>query len=224
MGCIIWSSVKAVIFDMDGLLLDTEALSLQAWKLAFEGTPFDIDPIYPQLLGTGVARSNAILESHFGPCFPTKELRAKKESAFSEIMKGRGVPVKAGARDLLELLTRRRLRTALGTSSTSTEASERLRMAQLTHSFEVVACGDEVANTKPAPDLYLLAANRLSLSSSDCLVLEDSHAGVEAALAAKMRVVMVPDLAQPMPWIAELGVPVASSLVEIATDFSSYQP
>jgi HAD superfamily hydrolase (TIGR01509 family) len=215
-----WSSVKAVIFDMDGLLLDTESLSRKAWALAFEGTPYDIEAIYPQLLGTGVTRCNAILQNHFGFAFPLQELRTKKDAALIESMKSDGVTAKSGARDLLELFTQRKIRTALATSSTSSEATERLRLAQLTHRFEVSAYGDEVKNTKPAPDLYLLAADRLKLSGSECLVLEDSHAGVEAALAASMQVVMVPDLAQPMPWIAERGVPVISSLQELLTDYS----
>jgi HAD superfamily hydrolase (TIGR01509 family) len=179
-----------------------------------------IESLYPQLLGTGVTRCNAILQNHFGSDFLLQELRTKKDAALIESMKRDGVTAKSGARDLLELFTQRKMRTALATSSTSSEATERLRLAQLTHRFEVSAFGDEVKNTKPLPDLYLLAADRLKLSGSECLVLEDSHAGVEAALAASMQVVMVPDLAQPMPWIAERDVPVISSLQELLTDYS----
>ena len=183
----------AVIFDMDGLMLDTE----QMMRPCFQQAAADIgcpvrDDLYESLIGLGSADTFAILSERFGAAFRQR----KFEERFRELWHHRlasGIPHKPGLSDLLIVLEQRGIPTAVATSTDAMDAELCLRTAALWGRFHTVVSGDHVRNGKPAPDIYLEAASRLAIEPERCLALEDSNNGVLAASRAGMRVLMVPD-------------------------------
>jgi HAD superfamily hydrolase (TIGR01509 family) len=194
-----------VIFDMDGLMLDTEPIYKVAWqRAAIEcGHPIS-EELYFDLIGrTRVAGEN-ILRGAFGSEFSLDAFRAAcqrcEAAAFAE-----GLPAKKpGLDDLLAFLDSRGMPKAVATSTERPQAAAQLGGLGLWDRFNVIATGDEVLNGKPAPDLFLLAARRLGIEPAQCLVLEDSEAGIVAAHRAGMQVWAVPDLKPPSPAVDAL--------------------
>ena len=203
---------EAVIFDMDGTLLDTESVFRTVvfevcTELGFEMT----DAVHMSMVGGSHENTNRLLIEAYGVTFPY--------SLFDErcrvIMRGRthsGVPIKPGALELVTELRERNIPTAVATSSRNPHAQHHLTAAGLLHLFDTVVTRDDVVNPKPHPEPYLTAAQRLGVDPLTCLALEDSHAGVRAAHAAGMQTVMVPDLVHPSEEIRALGIAVMESL------------
>jgi HAD superfamily hydrolase (TIGR01509 family) len=184
----------AVIFDMDGLLFDSERLYAQAILTAAAevGCPMSHD-IFLQLVGRSREVNHAFLISHYGPDYPLQALIATWGRHFRELAAA-GLPLKPGAIELLDLLDDLRLPRAIATSSTHTTVHANLLVHSLTDRFHGVVAHGDYASGKPAPDPFLKAAERLGVAPALCLALEDSHNGVRSASAAGMMAVMVPDL------------------------------
>lgn len=209
--------VDAVIFDMDGLMLDTEPLYKIAWQRAAQECGHAIsEELYAWLIGRSRVAGEAILAETFGAAFCQETFRAAcakcEAAAFAENLPA----TKPGLDQLLALLEARRVPKAVATSTERHIAETQLRGRGLLARFSVVATGDEVMNGKPAPDLFLLAAMRLGVETSRCLVLEDSEAGVMAAHRAGMRVFCVPDIREPAAAVLELADGKFGSLTEVA--------
>jgi HAD superfamily hydrolase (TIGR01509 family) len=216
-------SPRAVIFDMDGLLLDSEPLYRMTWKAAASSLGFPIDDVlYERFVGRGNPEAEKILREHFGEAFPLDEFRKRWHRDWDERLDASPLARKAGAIELLDLLEREGIPKALATSSPRVLALRCL--SDLVSRFDALAFGDEVAHSKPAPDLFLLASERLGIPAEECLVLEDSEAGVRAARAAGMDVIMVPDLVRPSQEIASMATRVCKTLHDVAailiTEFS----
>ena len=194
----------AVIFDMDGLMFDSEAVYRRAWlHWVHEFGAIMDDPTFHRFIGRNATSSRALLAELYGDQFDAGEfLRRTREHALAEVSSS-GVPEKPGLRPLLAFLEERGIPKAVATSTDRPIASRWLD--GLLPSFGALATGDEVAHGKPAPDLFLLAARRLGVPPAECLALEDSAAGVQSAQAAGMTVVMVPDLVPPTPDIRSLA-------------------
>lgn len=206
--------IDAVIFDMDGLMLDTEPIYKLAWQRAAADLGFDLhDDLYLELIGRTNADGEALLRAAFGPTFAVDAFRQRWAASWYDQIATSGAPMKAGLEDVLRMLDAHRVPKAIATSSNRDDAIHVLK--DLAHQFDVLITGDDVAHGKPAPDIFLLAAHRLGVAPARCLVLEDSEAGITAAHRAGMLTIMIPDLKQPSPEVAALAHHVCSSLHDV---------
>jgi HAD superfamily hydrolase (TIGR01509 family) len=207
---------EAVIFDMDGLLLDSErhSLELMAQAAGALDIPWDHE-VGLQMVGLNSRDSSGILLQAFGADYPVSALNERFGELYEAAIVAGDIPPKPFARELLMRLEALRIPCGVATSTRRTRAETKLLRAQFMQHFKAIACGDEVLRGKPHPEIYELAAARLGVEPSRCLALEDSNAGVRAAVSANMQVVMVPDLLRPDAGIRMLGVPTVSSLKDV---------
>jgi len=207
--------IAAVIFDMDGLMLDTESIYKLSWQKAAEDCGYVLDdPFYLTLIGQPNEACEAVLLERFGLDFPLADFRGRWSSIWRTEVESSGIPTKVGLLDLLSFLRKEQVPVAIATSSDRDYADLSLRAAGLASMFEHIVTADQVARGKPAPDIYLESARRLGVDPSRCIALEDSDAGVLAASAAGMTTVMVPDLKPPSAEAQQAAFCVASSLLE----------
>lgn len=203
---------SAVVFDMDGTLLDTEAVFRDivfdvCGTLGFEMT----DDVHLSIVGTSHETTNRILVEAYGVSFPYTLFDQHCRTMMHERL-AEAVPVKAGVHEMLAELRGRRIPAAVATSSRSPHAFGHLGRAGLLELFDTIVTRDDVANPKPHPEPYLTAAGRIGVRPEHCLAVEDSHTGVRAAHAAGMQTVMVPDLVGPTADIEALCAAVLDSL------------
>ncbi|MDR7194776.1 HAD family hydrolase [Luteimonas terrae] len=207
------SRPAAVIFDMDGLMLDSERAILESLRAAAVDHRAEIDPDWWLcLIGHTDAVCRARLRTHIGDS-AAAALLDDVHARYVAIAE-RGLPHRPGIVALLDLLAAHDMPRAVATSTRSPLAQRKLEAAGLLKYFDVVCTSSDVAQPKPAPDVYLLAAERLRVAPSQCLVLEDSPTGVRAALAAGMTAVQVPDLLAPDEEARALGHRIVGSLAD----------
>ena len=184
----------AVIFDMDGLMLDTESLGPQTWRdaAATIGVDFDIG-LLQAMTGRNYRDCRLMLRERYGPAYPVEQLTAACLVSFDAIVAREGIAQKPGLCELLDWLELENVVRAVATSTRRDRAESQLTQLGLLGRFATLVGGNEVERGKPAPDIFLLAASRLDIAAADCVVLEDSEPGMRAALAAGMMPIMVPD-------------------------------
>lgn len=205
----------AVLFDMDGLMLDTERMARGAWTRALAEKGFVLHgDDYLQLLGRTSADAESILGALFGPKLPFREVFDLRQKYYDADIDENGIAIKPGLSELLGFLEERNIPKAVASSTPGWFIQHKLNLVGLAHRFSVCIGGDSVLHGKPAPDLFLSAARLLNVAPADCLVFEDSEAGVRAAHAAHMLPVMVPDLKQPSIEVRGLACHVLTSLNE----------
>ncbi|MEO3998871.1 HAD family phosphatase [Mesorhizobium sp. CAU 1732] len=206
--------VVGAIFDMDGLLIDTEKLSQASYRYAREwaGLPPD-DELFFSVVGLNSRAGHERLVAGISHLTDYDRFSAVWRETFDASLAAE-VPVKPHVRDVLESLSSRGIPMAVATSTNASSAHDRLSRAGLRKHFPVLIGGDQIENGKPAPDIYLKAAATLGLAPSLCAGFEDSANGVRAAVAAGLVTVQVPDLIHPTPELLALGHRVASDLAE----------
>jgi len=208
-------TLTAIIFDMDGLMLDSERIAQQAWQQAGAAQGYEIPTeVYLQAVGRTKQDTEATFKQALGQDFPFETLYDHKQQLVDQII-AQGIPTKPGLFELLDLIDQWGLQKAVATSTARPIATKKLSSSGLLGRFETIVCGDEIPNGKPAPDIFLTAAGLLNVPPAQCMVLEDSEAGIQAAHAAGMKPVMVPDLKQPSAEVAALAYSVSSSLLAI---------
>jgi HAD superfamily hydrolase (TIGR01509 family) len=206
---------EAVIFDMDGLVLDTEPLYRQVWLGAADQLGYVPDKrLYPLFLGRSSRDCEEILQRHFGDDFPVDEFGRLWRQRWRRLLAVEPVAVLPGAEELLQELEGHEVPFALATTANARETEESLKAAGMNGRFPIVVTVDDVARGKPAPDLFLEAARRLAVAPGRCVVLEDSDAGIQAAAAAGMPAIMVPISHTPSEEIRQAAYQIVPSLRE----------
>lgn len=186
--------VAAVVFDMDGLLLDTERIYFDGlFKAALAVDCVMTDAFARSMIGTPGKECDAIIAAHYGPGFSIDAFNAAFKVTVEVELK-RGIPLRPGARAFVTYLAEQHVPQAVATSSRRPTVERYLRRVGLMDHFTAIVSREDVESPKPAPDPFLKAAERLRVAPADCLALEDSHHGVAAAHAAGMMTIMVPDL------------------------------
>lgn len=185
--------LRAVIFDLDGVLADSEPSwnDIDAQLLAEYGVNYRGE-YHREVLGVSYLIAVEFYKQAFNLFAPTDEMMRRRGEIATEFFANR-IPLFPSAREVLKELRRMNLRLAVATSSVSASARPFLNRHQLTAFFAVIITGDEIERGKPHPDIYLRAAEKLGVAPNDCLVIEDSLSGVAAGKAANMRVAAIPD-------------------------------
>ncbi len=214
---------KAILFDMDGLMLDSECLYQAAWQTAARELGYTLDTaVYLSLVGQSNATAAAAFTAIFGSDFPVADFNDRWHARWQELVRSQGIVLKPGLLALLDWLEQQTVPKAVGTSSDLAEAHLCLSIAGIRDRFAAIVTVDQVAAGKPAPDIFLEAAHRLDIKPANCLVLEDSNAGVQAAQSAGMPVVMVPDLQSPNEASKAIALAIFSSLHEVKAWLKQY--
>jgi HAD superfamily hydrolase (TIGR01509 family) len=204
----------AVIFDMDGLLFDTERLIREALFTACLEVGYQMtDAVHRRMVGCQWPIIEGLLTSHFGQHCETEVLRAAWVRQFKSLLPN--LQIKPGAIGLLQTLDELRLPRAIATSSNHDDARHYLAMHNLTGRFHQIIASGDYSRSKPFPDPYLKAAQLLGVDPASCLALEDSYIGVRSAAAAGMMTVMVPDILEADEEMRGLCVYIASDLDEV---------
>lgn len=208
----------ALIFDMDGLMLDSEPLYQEAWQLAAQELGYQLDEaLYLSLVGRSSVEADRVFVQVFGDRFPVHQFNDRWLALWRDLVKVRGIALQPGLLPFLDWVDQQRIPKAVGTSSNVHEAELCLTQAGIRDRFSTLVTVDQVAAGKPEPDIFLEAAKRLNVDARKCLVLEDSNAGVQAAKAAGMQVVMVPDLQVPTETSKATALRIAPHLDEVLT-------
>lgn len=220
--CSVWRSAlvavperpKAVIFDMDGLLFDSEVLSREALLAAARelGHVFTVED-FPQLVGRPWAANQVTLQNHIGPSGDVQLFHSTWTRHYNE--RRETLALKPGVTDFLDWLDEVRLPRAICTSSSHADVAYNINAHGLVGRFDAVIAAGDYDQGKPSPDPFLRAAAALGIAPDACLALEDSHNGVRAAAAAGMRTIMVPDLLPPTEDLRPLCEFVAVDLHEV---------
>ncbi|MCQ2470115.1 MAG: HAD family phosphatase [Ruminococcus sp.] len=190
--------IKGAIFDMDGLMLDTEKLLVRFWRQA--AAEYGYEMTVEHVLGIrSLSRKYSVpkLKGIFGDEFPFDEVRSLRIRLMNDFIDKNGFDVKRGLFELLDYLKAHGIKIAVATATSRDRAEMYLNKIHALEYFDTVICGDMVKNGKPEPDIYLTAAHELDLPPQECAAFEDSPNGLKSAFAAGCKVIMIPDLSQP---------------------------
>lgn len=212
---------KAVVFDMDGVIFDSERAVMQCWKeVASRHNIPDIEKAILACTGTTMVRTREIMLNLYGADFPYDEYAMESSAIFHSRYDGGRLPMKPGVKELLTFLKEHNKKIALASSTRQQVVTDELRDAGIIGYFNRIICGDMVSRSKPAPDIFLKACEELNVSPSDSYAIEDSYNGIRAAHAGGLHPIMVPDLLpadEEMQSLAEIVLPNLTSVMEYLT-------
>ena len=191
-------SIEAVIFDLDGTLIDTEKFFQQAWLEASAQHGYILKPeMRLKLRSLGHPFNENQFREWFGNECDFSCIQTLCKKIFRAISEERGIELKPGAKELLEFLKEKKMITVLSTSGNTERAEYCLKKTGILQYFDKLVCSDMVQYGKPSPDTYLYACHVLNIDPKNIFAVEDSPNGVSSAFAAGCKVIMVPDLTQP---------------------------
>lgn len=207
---------KAVIFDMDGVIFDSERLALQCWREVAE--KYDIqglEEVLYQCMGTNAAATRQIVAEQLGEDFPYDKYKKESSALFHERCDGGKLPMKPGVVELLSYLKKEKYRIGLASSTRQAVVEQEITDAGLRAYFDNLTCGDMLKKSKPEPDIFLMACRNLDVQPKDAVVIEDSYHGIRAAYRAGAVPVMVPDMVQPDEEMKSLADVICKDLFEV---------
>ena len=207
---------KAVIFDMDGLMFDTERLSKELYRelAAKRGYDFKED-FFDEMVGLDLEDTKKAFKEDYGQDFPYLEMRDQKNELLKKHVNENGVPVKEGLLEIIDYLKKNQYRLAVASSSHREKIEFYLDSISIKDKFDYIIGGDEVEKSKPDPEIFIKGINGLGVSKDEALILEDSAHGVLAADRAGIKVILIPDLVEHPPEIEELVYKKLNSLTEL---------
>lgn len=208
--------MKAVIFDMDGILFDTEALCMRAWMAVAEkwGLP-GMEEVFPQCIGLNANDSRQVVFAAYGEDFDYPRFRQYAAAWFQDYVDRNGLPVKPGVREILEWLKASDYKVGLASSTKEESVRSHLEQTGIADYFSVLVTGDMVEHSKPRPDIYLLACERLGVEPGEAYAIEDSPNGIRSAHGAGLRPVMVPDMIAPDEEMRRLSYIILKDLTQV---------
>ena len=211
-------NIEGVVFDMDGLMFDSERIVQYSWNEAGCQMGYGRlgDENMCHTIGFNVIRRQEYFYEKYGQDFPFGEFMERYRKAYAEYVERNGVPAKEGLHELLEALRKRKIPMAIATSSSYEHAKRNVEREQIAGYFQGMVTGNMVKEGKPSPEIYLKACELLSVETGKALALEDSLHGILAAHRAGMVTVMVPDLIQDSSPVDDVLDGKAASLLEIA--------
>lgn len=212
---------KGAIFDQDGLMFDTEKLYTQSWYEAGERFGVFVPEEFTHAVSGSSGPGMMSIIRHYIPALAVpedlwktcKELCIEKQDAF--------LPEKPGLHEILEFFKANGVRMAVASSSPKTQVEKNLLRAGVREYFDAVVTGEEVTHGKPAPDIFLLAAEKIGIPPEDCYVFEDSVNGIRAGVAAGCASVMIPDITQPDEEVRSLCAAVCDSLLDVVNEIKA---
>ncbi len=209
-------NIKLLIFDMDGLMFDTEKLIYRSWKESCKKYKQNIsDDIFIESIGLNRKKTIEAYKKYYDESFPYEGIINETARIFDNHIRSEGVPLKEGLLELLEYNKKKQLKMALATSTKRDRTELMLNLSGTRKYFDLVLCGDEIINGKPDPEIFLKTAKKLNCRPENCIVLEDSKNGIIAAHKAGMLPIMVPDIIKTTKEIEDMVFKKFDSLKEV---------
>ena len=213
----------AVLFDMDGVIFDSERAQRAIWlEIAEREGLRDMEEVYARCIGVTMEATGGILRDAYGEAFPWQDFRRRTTEGYRSRYAGGKLPVKDGARELLQKLREKGIPLALASSTQGELVRAWLSEAGLLDCFDAVITGDMVTHSKPDPEIFLTACEALHVKPENAYVIEDSYNGVRAAHAGGMHALMVPDLLAPDAEMEEKAERIFPSLQEVGAWFKEH--
>lgn len=208
--------IKAIIFDMDGLMINSERVTYECYVKVLEKMNLTMsEDFYKRLLGKTLSSAYQIMFDEYGKDFPMDDVLKDVHQLMNDIFEKDGVPLKDGLIELLTYLKENNYLTIVATSSTRNRVEHLLGMADILKYYNDSICGDEVTHGKPNPEVFLRACEKIGVEPSQALVLEDSEAGIQAAHSAQIPVICIPDMKYPEPKYAQMTTEIFNSLHDV---------
>ncbi|MCQ2515438.1 MAG: HAD family phosphatase [Saccharofermentans sp.] len=215
-------TVKAVVFDMDGIIFDTEKAVIEVWKeVALKHGIPNIEEFCVECIGTNATMTRSIFYKRYGDKYLYDDIRAEKTGIIRERFKRGEIDIKIGAENILSTLKSRGIKVALASSTREEVVREELTLTGLIKYFDEIVTGDMVSNSKPAPDIFLKACEKLGVNPEEAVGIEDSFNGIRSSHAAGLYTIMIPDLLQPdeeISGLADIVLPDLNEALKVILD------
>ena len=208
--------MKAVVFDMDGVLFDTERVCRDSWILVAKEDGLEgMEEVFPQCIGRNSTDTERIVKARYGEDFPYAQFREQTSKVYWDIIESEGHPIKKGVFEVLSFLKENGFKVGLASSTKREMVLAHLKQAGIESHFQVVVGGDQIVHSKPEPDIYLLACRELGTAPQETYAIEDSYNGIRSAARAGMPPIMVPDLLPPTEEMEKLSEVILDDLLGV---------